>query len=45
MNRKNNIPIQVWINTRLRTQPTLRAVIEEYVFFACFGYWADYQPA
>lgn len=42
---KTDRQVQVWINTRLRTQPTLRAVIEEYVFFACFGYWADYRPA
>ncbi|GKW13710.1 hypothetical protein PEC301899_39920 [Pectobacterium carotovorum subsp. carotovorum] len=42
---KTDRQVQVWINTRLRTQPTLQAVIEEYVFFACFGYWADYRPA
>ncbi|KHN55730.1 hypothetical protein [Pectobacterium fontis] len=42
---KTDRQVQVWINTRLRIQPTLRAVIEEYVFFACFGYWADYRPA
>lgn len=42
---KTDRQVQVWINTHLRTQPTLRAVIEEYVFFACFGYWRDYYPA
>ncbi|WP_437216364.1 hypothetical protein [Pectobacterium sp. LFLA-215] len=42
---KTDRQVQVWINTRLRTQPTLQAVIEEYVFFACFGCWTDYRPA
>ncbi|WP_052198399.1 hypothetical protein [Pectobacterium fontis] len=37
--------IQVWVNTRLKTQPTFWAMIDEYVFFACFGYWRDYYPA
>ncbi|WP_174870618.1 hypothetical protein [Pectobacterium polaris] len=42
---KTDRQIQVWINTRLRTQPARRAMIDEYVFFACFGYWRDYYPA
>ncbi|MEI7125108.1 hypothetical protein [Pectobacterium versatile] len=42
---KTDRQVQVWINTRLRTRPTRRAVIDEYVFFACFGYWRDYYPA
>ncbi|WP_409160488.1 hypothetical protein [Pectobacterium sp. B2J-2] len=42
---KTNRQVQVWINTRLRTRPTHWAIIDEYVFFACFGCWANYQPA
>ncbi|RJL18735.1 hypothetical protein [Pectobacterium polaris] len=42
---KTDRQLQVWINTRLRTQPKHRAMIDEYVFFACFGYWRDYYPA
>ncbi|MCA6974092.1 MULTISPECIES: hypothetical protein [Pectobacterium] len=42
---KTDRQLQVWINTRLSTQPTLRVMIDEYVFFACFGYWRDYYPA
>ncbi|MBN3082720.1 hypothetical protein H4F49_19045 [Pectobacterium polaris] len=42
---KTDRQIQMWISTRLRTQPARRAMIDEYVFFACFGYWADYRPA
>ncbi|MBA0219818.1 hypothetical protein H4F33_20595 [Pectobacterium brasiliense] len=42
---KTDRQIQVWINTRLRTQPARRAMIDEYVFFACFGHWRDYYPA
>lgn len=42
---KTDRQLQVWINTRLSTQPTLRVMIDEYVFFACFGYWADCRPA
>ncbi|MCH5052272.1 hypothetical protein [Pectobacterium aquaticum] len=42
---KTDWQIQVWVNTRLKTQPTLWAMIDEYVFFACFGYWRDYYPA
>ncbi|KFX02958.1 hypothetical protein KP22_17480 [Pectobacterium betavasculorum] len=42
---KTDRQIQVWIKTRLRTQPARRAMIDEYVFFACFGYWRDYYPA
>ncbi|MBQ4781207.1 hypothetical protein F9U38_11885 [Pectobacterium versatile] len=42
---KTDRQIQKWINTRLRTQPARRVMIDEYVFFACFGYWRDYYPA
>ncbi|PXB04194.1 hypothetical protein [Pectobacterium carotovorum] len=42
---KTDRQIQGWINTHLRTQPARRAMIDEYVFFACFGYWRDYYPA
>ncbi|GMB66000.1 hypothetical protein PPNK14_38920 [Pectobacterium parmentieri] len=42
---KTDRQIQMWISTRLRNQPARRAMIDEYVFFACFGYWADYRPA
>ncbi|MBN3049902.1 hypothetical protein H4F45_00005 [Pectobacterium brasiliense] len=42
---KTDRQIQMWISTRLRTQPARRAMIDEYVFFACFGYWRDYYPA
>lgn len=42
---KTDRQLQVWINARLETQLTLRVMIDEYVFFACFGYWADYRPA
>ncbi|WP_233977378.1 hypothetical protein [Pectobacterium versatile] len=41
---KTDRQIQEWINTRLLTQPARRMMIDEYVFFACFGYWADHQP-
>ncbi|POE15399.1 hypothetical protein BV924_01065 [Pectobacterium odoriferum] len=42
---KTDRQIQGWIKTRLRNQPARRAMIDEYVFFSCFGYWADYRPA
>ncbi|KMK81563.1 hypothetical protein [Pectobacterium brasiliense] len=42
---KTDRQIQGWIKTRLRNQPARRAMIDEYIFFACFGYWRDYYPA
>lgn len=42
---KTDRQIHMWISTRLRTQSARRAMIDEYVFFACFGYWVDHRPA
>lgn len=30
-----------WVETRLAQYPRLYNVVDEYVFFACFGFWSD----
>ncbi|BES86474.1 hypothetical protein PEC302110_35710 [Pectobacterium araliae] len=44
LTNKTDRQVQVWINPRRKTQPTLLAMIDEYVFFTCFGYWRNYYP-
>ncbi|EIE6438159.1 hypothetical protein HCE77_004300 [Salmonella enterica] len=33
--------VKVWMETRLSQYPLLYSVVDEYVFFACFGFWSD----
>lgn len=33
--------VKVWVETRLSQYPLLYSVVDEYVFFACFGFWSD----
>ncbi|ECI0838823.1 hypothetical protein AU892_16580 [Salmonella enterica subsp. diarizonae] len=33
--------VKVWVETRLSQYSSLYSVVDEYVFFACFGFWSD----
>ncbi|ECR8416787.1 TPA: hypothetical protein N1415_003040 [Salmonella enterica subsp. enterica serovar 4,[5],12:i:-] len=33
--------VKVWVETRLSQYPLLYSVVDEYVFFACAGFWSD----
>ncbi|EJN0764147.1 hypothetical protein NPF69_004584 [Salmonella enterica] len=33
--------VSEWVETRLSQYPLLYSVVDEYVFFACFGFWSD----
>ncbi|EAA2596984.1 hypothetical protein HUO72_004414 [Salmonella enterica] len=33
--------VKVWMETRLSQYSSLYSVVDEYVFFACFGLWSD----
>ncbi|EBV0465788.1 hypothetical protein DNL69_29325, partial [Salmonella enterica subsp. enterica serovar Newport] len=33
--------VKKWMETRLPQYPLLYRVVDEYVFFACFGFWSD----
>ncbi|EBJ9256907.1 hypothetical protein LK814_004428 [Salmonella enterica] len=33
--------VKVWVETRLSQYSSLYSVVDEYVFFACFGFWSE----
>ncbi|EAQ4576397.1 hypothetical protein LA535_001511 [Salmonella enterica] len=33
--------VKVWVEKRLSQYSSLYSVVDEYVFFACFGFWSD----
>ncbi|EGM1540800.1 hypothetical protein ILW05_004944, partial [Salmonella enterica] len=33
--------VKVWVEKRLSQYPSLYSVVDEYVFFACFGFWSE----
>ncbi|EBX7333439.1 hypothetical protein DS513_18140 [Salmonella enterica subsp. enterica serovar Sandiego] len=33
--------MKVWVETRLSQYSSLYGVVDEYVFFACFGFWSE----
>ncbi|EDS7008701.1 hypothetical protein I4R72_002929 [Salmonella enterica] len=33
--------MKAWVETRLSQYPLLYRVVDEYVFFACFGFWSE----
>ncbi|EBV1275488.1 hypothetical protein D6T17_28540 [Salmonella enterica subsp. enterica serovar Oranienburg] len=33
--------MKAWVETLLSQYPLLYSVVDEYVFFACFGFWSD----
>ncbi|EGY1756978.1 hypothetical protein JHS31_004445 [Salmonella enterica] len=33
--------VKKWLETRLAQYPLLYRVVDEYVFFACFGFWSE----
>ncbi|EKS5987939.1 hypothetical protein QCA75_004545 [Salmonella enterica] len=33
--------VKTWVETRLSQYPLLYGVVDEYVFFSCFGFWSD----
>ncbi|EBX1212789.1 hypothetical protein DQ783_28750, partial [Salmonella enterica subsp. enterica serovar Newport] len=36
--------VKVWVETRLSQYPLLYSVVDEYVFFACSGFWSEALP-
>ncbi|ECX5674608.1 hypothetical protein AA206_13360 [Salmonella enterica subsp. enterica serovar Newport] len=37
----NEREVSEWVANRLSQYPLLYSVVDEYVFFACFGFWSD----
>ncbi|EHQ4622628.1 hypothetical protein KQ096_005336 [Salmonella enterica] len=37
----NEREVSAWVASRLSQYPLLYSVVDEYVFFACFGLWSD----
>lgn len=40
----NEQEVKAWVETRLSQYPLLYRVVDEYVFFACFGFWSESTP-
>ncbi|EOF5505870.1 hypothetical protein ACK1TF_003832 [Salmonella enterica] len=36
--------VKTWVETRLSQYPLLYGVVDEYVFFSCFGFWSETAP-
>ncbi|EDQ0044966.1 hypothetical protein B7D85_004529 [Salmonella enterica subsp. enterica serovar Bredeney] len=36
--------MKAWVETRLSQYSSLYGVVDEYVFFACFGFWSEAPP-
>ncbi|EJZ6322735.1 hypothetical protein OII99_005366 [Salmonella enterica] len=36
--------VKAWVETRLSQYPLLYRVVDEYVFFSCFGFWPEAPP-
>ncbi|EDM6258280.1 hypothetical protein CT387_13475 [Salmonella enterica subsp. enterica serovar Typhimurium] len=36
--------VKVWVEKRLSQYSSLYSVVDEYVFFACFGFWSEAPP-
>ncbi|EAU9427062.1 TPA_asm: hypothetical protein G0G78_27985 [Salmonella enterica] len=37
----SELEVKTWMETRLLQYPLLYSVVDEYVFFACFGLWSE----
>ncbi|EBR7997278.1 hypothetical protein DN195_27185, partial [Salmonella enterica subsp. enterica serovar Panama] len=37
----NEREVSAWVASRLSQYSSLYSVVDEYVFFACFGFWSD----
>ncbi|ECI3333966.1 hypothetical protein DKS97_25565, partial [Salmonella enterica subsp. diarizonae] len=40
----NEREVSEWMASRLARYPLLYRVVDEYVFFACFGFWSESTP-
>ncbi|EAA7555708.1 hypothetical protein LO27_25385 [Salmonella enterica] len=40
----SELEVKKWVETRLSQYPLLYSVADEYVFFACFGFWSESPP-